>query len=133
MYGNGNFSMWLKWCRKKHIGNKIKGNGNFDFVSVKGDYGDAIYPFFQYIVLIDVPKDIRFQRVKNRSYQKFGDRMLPGGDLYEQEKCFFKFVESRSGNTVKEWLNTINYPIIQVDGTKPVEENITYIIEQVSQ
>lgn len=31
--------------------------------------------FFQYAVLIDVPKDIRIERVKNRSFQKVGNRM----------------------------------------------------------
>lgn len=29
---------------------KIIANRNFVFASVKGDYGEAIYPFFQYIV-----------------------------------------------------------------------------------
>lgn len=111
---------------------KINVNRNFVFATVKGDYGETIYPFIQYIVLIDVPKDIRLQRIKNRSYQKFGNRMLPGGDLYEQEKRFFDLVESRSEKTVEEWLNTINCPIIRVDGTKPVEENISHIIEQMS-
>lgn len=111
---------------------KIKANDNFVFTSVKGDFGDSIYPFFQHIVVIDVPKDIRLQRVKNRSYQKFGNRMLPNGDLYEQEKRFFDFVETRSENTVEEWVNTINCPIIRVDGTKPIEENISCIIEQIS-
>ena len=46
--------------------------------------------------MIDVPKDIRIQRVKNRSFEKFGDRMLSGGDLYEQEEKFFALVQSRA-------------------------------------
>ncbi|MDD4125181.1 MAG: AAA family ATPase [Eubacteriales bacterium] len=111
---------------------EIKANGNFVFASVKGDYGEIIYPFFQIIIMIDVPKHIRLQRVKNRSYKKFGNRMLPNGDLYEQEKQFFNFVESRSENTVEEWVKTINCFVIRVDGTKPTEENISYIIEQIS-
>lgn len=53
----------------------------------------------QHIVFIDVPRDIRLQRVKDRSYQKFGNRMLPSGDLYEQEKRFFDLVESRTEST----------------------------------
>lgn len=53
--------------------NEIKAHENFVFSSVKGDYGESIY---QYAVLIDVPKDIRIERVKNRSFQKFGSRML---------------------------------------------------------
>lgn len=70
---------------EKLLFHEIKAHENFVFTSVKGDYGEAIYPFFQYAVLIDVPKDIRIQRVRNRSFQKFGNRMLTGGDLYEQQ------------------------------------------------
>ena len=69
---------------KKLLFREIKAHENFVFASVKGDYGEEIYPFFQYVILIDVPKDIRMERVKNRSFQKFGNRMLPGGDLHEQ-------------------------------------------------
>ena len=105
---------------------------NFVFASVKGDYGEFIHPFFQYAVLIDVPKDIRLQRVKNRSYQKFGNRMLPGGDLHEQEEEFFHFVESRKEEDVEEWLQSLSCPIIRVDGTRSVEENVILIVEQIN-
>lgn len=51
-------------------------------------------------------KDIRMQRVRNRSFQKFGERMLLGGDLHEQEEKFFDFVKSRPENTVEEWVKS---------------------------
>ncbi len=111
---------------------EIKAHENFVFASVKGDYGEAIYPFFQYAVLMDAPKDIRIQRVKNRSFQKFGNRMLLGGDLHEQEERFFDFVKSKAENTVEKWIQCLNCPIIRIDGTKPIEENINLIIEQIS-
>ena len=82
--------------------------------------------------MIDVPKDIRLQRVKNRSYQKFGNRMLPGGDLHEQEEEFFHFVESRKEEDVEEWLQSLSCPIIRVDGTRSVEENVILIVEQIN-
>ena len=110
---------------------EIRAHENFVFASVKGDYGEAIYPFFQYAVLIDVPKDIRIQRVKNRSFQKFGKRIFPGGDLHEQEERFFDFVKSRSENAVEEWVRSLSCPIIRVDGVRPIEENINIIIEQI--
>ena len=65
---------------------------NFIFSAVIGDYGKDILPLYKYAVVIDVPKDIRTLRIKNRSFQKFGDRILPGGDLYENEKAFFDMV-----------------------------------------
>lgn len=108
---------------------EIKAHENFVFASVKGDYGEAVYPFFRYAVLIDAPKDIRIQRVINRSLQKFGNRMLPGGDLYEREENFFQLVKSRPENTVEEWVKSLECPVIRIDGTKSIEESVDLIID----
>lgn len=110
---------------------EIQTHKNFVFSSVKGDYGDAILPFFQYAVLIDVPKNIRIQRVRNRSFQKFGDRMLPGGDLHAQEENFFRLVESRPDNTVEQWIQQLTCPVLRVDGTRPIAENVAFIARQI--
>lgn len=115
---------------EKLLISEIRAHNHFIFTSVKGDYGENICSFFQYAVLIDVPKSIRIQRVKNRSFQKFGKRMLSGGDLYEQEENFFYFVESRAENTVEEWIKCLHCPIIRIDGTKPIEDNMRLILEQ---
>ncbi len=55
--------------------------------------------------------------------------MLEGGDLYKREESFFEFVRSRSEDTVEKWIETVKIPVIRVDGTKPIEENIGIIIE----
>lgn len=115
---------------EKLLLDEVKAPESFVFASVKGDYGNEIYSFFHYAVLIDVPKEIRLQRVKNRSFQKFGDRMLPGGDLYETEEKFFDFVSSRAESVVEDWIKLLKCPIIRIDGTKPIEENIKLIIEK---
>jgi len=115
---------------EKLLISEVNAHKDFVFASVKGDHVEAFYPFIQYAVLIDVPKDIRIQRVRNRSFQKFGNRMLPGGDLYEQEEQFFAYVESRSNNTVEEWLQSLKCTVIRVDGTKPIEQNVDLIIKQ---
>lgn len=104
---------------------------NFVFAAVKGDYGEKIYPYFNYAVLIEVPKDIRIQRVKNRSFQKYGKRMQRGGDLHEAEERFFEFVESRPENLVEDWLKHLKCPVLRVDGTKAIEENVDYIIDHI--
>ena len=117
---------------EKLLLSEIAAHENFIFAAVKGDYGKAVLTFIHYAVLIDVPKDIRIQRVKDRSYQKFGSRMLPGGDLYEQEEHFFNFVTSRAENTVEEWIQSLSCPIIRVDGTRPIAENINFIIARLA-
>ena len=101
----------------------MKRYNNLVLACVKGNYGPEVASMFTSAILIDVPKEIRMKRVRDRSYQKFGDRMLPGGDLYEKEERFFDMVEQRSEKDVTEWLDTINIPVIRVDGTQTIEDN----------
>lgn len=49
---------------------EVKARENFVLSAVKGNYGEDIIPFYQYAVLVEVPKKIRIQRVKDRSFQK---------------------------------------------------------------
>lgn len=70
--------------------------------SVKGNYGEELYSFFQCATLLDVPWDIRLQRVKGHSFQKFGIRMLSGGDLFEQEEKFFALLDPEVRIPLKE-------------------------------
>lgn len=111
---------------------KIRVCENFVLATVKGNDGSYAIPFLRYAVLIDVPKEIRLRRIKERSFQKFGNRIYPGGDLYEQEKHFFEFAESRNEDIVKKWVYTLSCPIIRIDGTNTVEENTDFIIKHMA-
>ena len=112
---------------------KISENSRFIFAAVRGNYGDRLITSLDYIVLIEVPKQIRCHRVRDRSYQKFGDRILPGGDLYEKESKWFSLTDSRPETYVTGWLETVNCPVIRIDGTLPVEENVNYLVSVLSE
>lgn len=127
------------------LGDEIKAHENFIFVSVKGDYKIveeglakeksgcfAVDGINWQVVLIEIPRDIRLKRVRDRSFQKFGSRMLPGGDLQEQEENFFRFVKERDEDTVEKWLQSVGCPVIWVDGTKSVEENVDFLAGRIS-
>lgn len=103
---------------------------DFIFAAVKGDYGTDIIPMYDYIVMIEVPLNVRSHRVRNRSFQKFGNRMLIGGDLHDQEEAFFQIVESRRDDYIEDWLQMVKCPIIRVDGTKTIDENVKHIIHE---
>lgn len=117
---------------ERFLMDEVREHADFVFAAVKGDYGKEIIPMYSYAVLIEVPREIRLQRIRNRSFQKFGQRMLVGGDLYEQEESFFRMAESRQEDYVEKWLQTLSCPVIRVDGTKPVKENIKRITEAIN-
>lgn len=54
--------------------------------------------------------------------------MLPGGDLYEKEKEFFEMVESRSDHEVEDWLKSVHIHMIEMDGTRMIDDNVDKII-----
>ena len=84
-------------------------------------------------MLIDAPKQIRSQRVRDRSYQKFGNRILPGGDLFDKESQWFSLTDKRPEAYVTDWLETVDCPVIRIDGTLPVERNVDYLISVLSE
>ena len=106
----------------------IEKDRRFVFAAVKGDYGDKLPAFLDHVVLIEVPKEVRSRRVKDRSYEKFGDRVLPGGDLYEKEQNWYALTDSRPDDYVEQWLSAVSCPIIRIDGTLPVEENLSRLM-----
>ena len=106
---------------------KIEKDRRFVFAAVKGDYGDKLLSLLDCIVVVSAPRERRLARVRERSFQKFGDRILAGGDLGEKENAWFALVESRPEDFVEKWLESVDRPVIHVDGTRPIEENLEYL------
>lgn len=112
--------------------NIISENKYFVLASVKGNFKRDIVSHFKYAVYIEAPRETRIKRVYERSYNKFGDRMLEGGDLYEKEKAFFDLVKSKNEDTVEVWLSSLSCPIIRIDGTLPIENNAELLAKKLS-
>lgn len=108
---------------------EVRRDGRFVFAAVRGNYGEAVLPYYKAAVLVQVPRNLRLQRVWERSHRRFGERMLPGGDLYESEKRFYDIIAARPEDYAERWLNEVDIPVLHVDGTKPVGENVALIYE----
>ena len=111
---------------------EVEAYPDFVFASVKGDC-PALLPLIRWAVLLAVPRAERLRRVRERSSRRFGRRMLPGGDLYEREEEFLRFVEARPEDAVEEWLRSVRCPVIRADGTRPLAENVERIVENINQ
>lgn len=100
---------------------------NFIISAVNGDLGDKINSLYDCVIYLKAPLDIRMIRIKQRAYHRFGDRVLEGGDMYEQEQKFLDSVVIKNMEKTDEWLQGLSCPIIYVDGTKPIDETIKLI------
>ncbi len=111
---------------------EVTAHDKFVLASVKCSYDNVVTERFNLAVLIEVPKQIRMARVRARSYEKFGERMMPGGDLYEIEESFFRKIDSRTDDLVENEIKCLLCPVIRVDGTKPIDENVEFIIGEIN-
>ena len=106
---------------------EVRRDERFVFAAVRGNYGAQVLPYYRAAVLLEVPRQTRLARVRQRSLNKFGDRALPGGDLYEKEKAFYDLIAARPEDHATRWLAGVDIPVLRADGTRPVEENISVI------
>ncbi len=110
--------------------NIVNGENDFVLASVTGGFGDEFISRLKCVISIEVPREIRLNRVYDRSYMLFGEKSCEGGDYYAQIKSFHDFCASRDENLVNDWLSTICCPIVRVDGTLPICHNVNLIAEK---
>ena len=110
----------------------VNSENDIVLASVTGKFGDEFVSHLKCAICIEVPREIRLKRVHDRSYLRFGEKSCNGGDYYEQIKSFHDFCASRDENLVNDWLSTICCPIVRVDGTLPISDNVNLIAEKLN-
>ena len=98
---------------------------------------DFVNPLFDLAVLLFVPTETRLERVKARAFERYGERVLEGGDLYNNHQEFYNHIQqydigyhSVSLQRHEQWAKEIHCPVIRVDGTRAIIENSMLIAEQ---
>ncbi len=96
------------------------------------DWGDELIPLFTLAIRLVTDTDIRIERLKIREKQKFGDRIMPGGDMYENHMEFIAWagkydtgsVNMRSKAKHDEWQKLLQCRQIVLNGETNLEENV---------
>lgn len=102
----------------------------FVLSGVTGDYSDKISSMYRLGAFLSVPTDIRLERIGHRSIERYGARVLAGGDMYKKEKDFLNFVGSRNHSIIDEYAKTLACLILHLDGIKAIQENVRLVIER---
>jgi hypothetical protein len=93
-------------------------------------WGDPLIPRFTLAVRLDTPTPVRMERLRQREYARYGARVLPGGDMYDQSQAFLDWAAQyddgvppiRSRALHDLWQRQLPCPLLTLDGTLPVEE-----------
>ena len=101
----------------------IKRYRSFVISAVTGDFGDEIMSYYKLAVYLTAPTDVRIARVKKRAYERYGNRVCEGGDMYEQNARFIDFASSRTTANIDNWAKTLICPVLQIDGLTDIKTN----------
>ena len=99
----------------------------FVLASVRADWGKEINDAYALAVVLSAPKETRLQRIEDREIDKFGSRVLPGGDMYAQQQRFRAMAADRTEDMVEEGLPRLSCPILRLNAENSMEENIQAI------
>jgi len=95
----------------------IEKYGSFIISACTGDFGEKIEKLYKLAVYIEAPLELRIERVKQRNIERFGERVLKGGDMYEQQSGFVDFVAKRPLSRIEQWAETLTCPMLRIAGT----------------
>jgi adenylate kinase family enzyme len=102
-------------------------------------WGDVAIPLFELVVFLWIPPDVRMARLRQRERARFGERILPGGDMYEISQAFLAWAASydeggldiRSRQRHDQWLSTLPGPILRFEGEYPIDEQLAVLMGEI--
>ena len=100
-------------------------------------WGDPLIPRFTLAVRLVVPADIRMDRLERREFARFGHRIRPGGDMYEQSQAFLRWAAAyddgaptmRSRAMHDLWQQKLTCTLLTLDGARPVDELVQTVLD----
>lgn len=116
------------------LSNDIAPYEHFVMAGSMSSFHYAFDEMFEMMVLLYVSPDIRIERVHKRAIERFGERVLEGGDMYEAHMRFLndnrRYEEDGSPNMreQKEWMENMSCVKIELDGAAELEKNAGIIV-----
>lgn len=99
------------------------------------DWGTEVIQSADLVVFIDTPTALRMERLKSRELQRYGNRILLGGDMYANHQKFLVWAESyeagsragRSRPRHELWLKQLTRPTLRLNGEIAIAELLANI------
>lgn len=101
-------------------------------------WGDVVISLFELVVFLWIPPKTRMERLRQRERERYGERIMPGGDMHETSQEFLDCAASydeggldmRSQRRHEQWLGTLPCPIVCFEGEYSIEEQIDVLVTE---
>lgn len=97
-------------------------------------FNEPFIPLFDLAVHITASVEVRLTRINRREYERFGKRILAGGDLYDNHQRFLDLAARYDSDgspcmkTHKQWANSLPCKVIRINGADNLSNSMELII-----
>lgn len=119
--------------RNEMLLSDIKKHGSFVLSGDISGWSDEFLTTFDLAVFLTAPKEIRMKHIESREYERWGDRVCEGGDMYESQKKFREFAATRDVGLLEQRALRYSCPIVYYDSTKMPKVIVNKIIEYIEE
>ena len=103
-------------------------------------WGNSLIRAVDFIVFIYTPTVIRLQRLDQRVAARYGDRILPDGDMHAAHLAFRDWASLYEDPTCPgrnlakhdHWLSEQSVPVLRLDGMKATRRLVQFVEEKLS-
>ena len=101
-------------------------------------WAEELVPFFDLVVFVYVPQDIRLDRLKKREYERYGDEIFVGGTRQKAAKEFLEWAASYDSGTFigrsltkhEKWLEGLSCEVLRIENDS-LEESVDTILKAI--
>lgn len=102
-------------------------------------WGDQLIPYFDLVIFLWIPKELRISRLIDRERAHFGKEIDPGESMHKNYMEFIEWAETYDdgdmsivGRNIKkhnDWLNTLPCEVLRLEGDITLEDKVTRILK----
>ncbi|TQR19444.1 hypothetical protein [Psychrobacillus vulpis] len=100
-------------------------------------WGDSLISYFDLVIFLWIPENIRLERLQQREFERYGDEILADGSKHEQYKKFIEWaslydsagMEVRSKILHENWMDDLTCPVLRIEGNYTVQERVEITLE----
>ena len=115
--------------RARLLGADLRGRDAWVLSGSIVGWGDLFAADFTLAVFVSIPQELRMQRLEVRERERYGARVEPGGDMFEQSREFRAWAgrydtagfEQRSRVVHEAWIRGLRCKVLRIEGDAPIE------------
>ncbi|KAK9311516.1 hypothetical protein V1522DRAFT_406326 [Lipomyces starkeyi] len=126
-------------AREEVLRERLNESESWVFSGVALPWAASIEPLYELVIFLQVDSKVRMERLRVREVERYGDRILEGGDRYEHSAGFLRWAKNydlsdppvtdkvgRPTNVTlaahETWLSGRLCPVLRLDSARPVDE-----------